>query len=373
MIQGRCYRRDVSYSAGLPGLAAAMAAALTISGCSGSAGGPTGAPTAGETSSIVTSTTKIASAGVLGNQRRPDESCAPEPARLDPEPPPPLQHAAGQTAVVGDPQRIVALAGEELDALCALGLQPRIVAAALPDGSDTQPSYLGTVVHNLPAVGTRSAPDMAAIAAIKPDLILGSQALTPDAFGALSAIAPTVFTAAPGARWQDNLRLVGAATGRGGAAADLIAGFDARAKEAGEANDATHFQASIVQLTDSVLRVWGADNFPASVLANVGVDRPVAQRFTDKPYLEIGIADADLAHSPDFSPADGDIVYMSFASASARGRAPALLNSDAWRKLSANRDNRVFIVNNEVWQNGQGLIAARGIIDDLRWLNAPIN
>ena len=104
------------------------------------------------------------------------------------------------------------------------------------------------------------------------------------------------------------------------------------------------------------------------MLAAVGVDRPAAQRFTDQAYLEIGITgDAD------FSAADGDIVYMSFASPAAKDRAPALLESEAWRKLSANRDNRVFIVNNEVWQTGQGLIAARGIVDDLRWLNAPIN
>lgn len=50
-----------------------------------------------------------------------------------------------------------------------------------------------------------------------------------------------------------------------------------------------------------------------------------------------------------------------------------MLDSPAWRKLSANRDNRVFVVNNEIWQTGRGLVAARGIIDDLRWLNAPIN
>ena len=121
------------------------------------------------------------------------------------------------------------------------------------------------------------------------------------------------------------------------------------------------------------MRVWGTDNFPASVLSAVGVDRPAAQRFTDKPYLEIGITDAELAKSPDFSAADGDIVYMSFASQAAKDRAPRILDSDAWRALSANRDNRVFVVNNEVWQTGQGLIAARGIVEDLRWLNAPIN
>ena len=129
----------------------------------------------------------------------------------------------------------------------------------------------------------------------------------------------------------------------------------------------------MVQLTESALRVWGAENFPASVLLAVGVDRPPAQRFTDKPYLEIGITDADLARTPDLSAADGDIVYLSFASAAAKDRAGTILDGQAWRRLSTKRDNRVFVVNNEVWQSGQGLIAARGIIEDLRWLNAPIN
>jgi iron complex transport system substrate-binding protein len=33
----------------------------------------------------------------------------------------------------------------------------------------------------------------------------------------------------------------------------------------------------------------------------------------------------------------------------------------------------VFIVNNEVWQSGEGIVAARGILDDLGVVNAPIN
>ena len=128
-----------------------------------------------------------------------------------------------------------------------------------------------------------------------------------------------------------------------------------------------------MQFTDNTMRVYGADNFPASVLTAVGVDRPAAQRFTDKPYVEIGSTDADLANNADFSAADGDIVYVSFASPAAKDRAPTMLDSDAWRRLSANRDNRVFVVNNEVWQTGEGVVAARGIVDDLRWVNAPIN
>ena len=271
-----------------------------------------------------------------------------------------------------DAQRIVVLSGDQLDALCALGLQTRIVAAALPDDSSSQPSYLGTVIHDLHRAGTRSDPDLSVIRAANPDLILGSQALTPELYPALTAIAPTVFTGAPGAAWQDDLRLVGAATARGGAANALVDDFTAFAARAGADNDAAHFQASVVQLTENTMRVYGSDTFPGSVLTDVGVDRPASQRFTDKPYVEIGTSETELAKA-DFSAADADIVYVSFASPAAKDIAPEILMSGAWRKLSANRDNRVFIVNNEVWQTGEGIVAARGIVADLKWLNAPIN
>ncbi|WP_424076772.1 iron-siderophore ABC transporter substrate-binding protein [Mycobacterium sp.] len=359
---------------------ATMAAAIAITAvlCGGcSSGAPGGAPSA-TTPFAITSTTQIAGAGVLGNQRRPDESCAAQPAEPDPGPPTRTAHnAAGvQPDVVqvhADPQRIVVLSGDQLDALCALGLQSRIVAAALPDGSSTQPSYLGTVVHRLPGVGTRSSPDVAAIGAAKPDLILGSQALTPKLYSALTAIAPTVFTAAPGAAWRDNLSRVGEATGRPEAAEGVIDDFTKKAHDDGAAHDAAHFQASIVQFTENTIRVYGAENFPASVLTAVGVDRPAAQRFTGKPYIEIGSTDADLAGNPDFSAADADLVYVSFASPAAKDRAATILDSNPWRKLSATRENRVFVVNNEIWQTGEGVVAARGVVDDLRWVNAPIN
>ena len=346
--------------------------ATVLGGCGGELGG--GTPSADNEPTVITSTTRIAGAGVLGNQRRPDESCAPAPAPVDPgEGDREIRHAAGTTVLRAEPQKIVVLAGDQLDALCALGLQSRIVGAALPDGSDRQPSYLGTVIHELPAVGTRSDPDLDAIRAAQPDLILGSEALTPDAYRELDAIAPTVFTGPPGARWEDNLRTVGAATWRAGAANGLVDDFDAAATKTGAENDAVHFQASIVQLTDTTMRVFGANNFPASVLADVGVDRPASQRFTDKPYVEVGTTPEDLRNNPDFSIADGDIVYLSFASQAAKDRAPEVMGSDAWKKLSANRDDRVFVVNNEVWQTGEGIVAARGILEDLRWINAPIN
>lgn len=355
-------------------VAIATAAVLTCGGCGSGQSGSHGP----SSRSLVTPTTQIAGAGVLGNDRKPDEACARDAAPADSGPATrPARNAAGVTPdsvqVPAEAQRIVVLSGDQLDALCALGLQSRVVAAALPDDSSSQPSYLGGAVHALPGVGVRSNPDVRGIAALHPDLILGSVALTPKTYPKLAAIAPTVFTAAPGAAWQDNLRIVGAATARSGAVDGLISGFTQRANQIGASHDAAHFQASVVQLTDKSLRIYGANNFPASVLGAVGVDRPASQRFTDKPYIEVGATDADLAKAPDFSAADADVIYMSCASRAAADRAATILDSDAWRKLSANRDNRVYIVNDEIWQTGEGVIAARGIVDDLRLVNAAIN
>lgn len=348
-------------------LAAGVAASFTLlTACGAAETAPTSDPGA-----PITSTTRIASAGVLGNHRKPDESCAPEPVPAQsPDAPRRVRNAAGEgvaqdTELRGDPQRIVALSVSELDALCALGLQGRVVGTTVP-----QPSYLGTVLHDAAGFGPRDTPDLDAIRAAAPDLILGSVTATPGSFAALTAIAPTVFTGG-GTGWQETLRAVAAASGRPGAADAVLRNFERDAREAGERTDATHFQASVVQFTETTMRVYGAANFPATVLSAVGVDRPAAQRFTDVPYTEVSIA--DLSADTDLSAADGDIIYLSFETAEAKERATAVLNSDAWRKLSANRDDRVFAVNNEVWQTGQGVVAARGIIEDLRWLNAPIN
>jgi iron complex transport system substrate-binding protein len=95
--------------------------------------------------SLVTPTTQIAGAGVLGNDRRPDDSCGRDAAEADSGASKRRVHnAAGVepdvVQVPADPQRIVALSGDQLDALCALGLQSRVVAAALPDGSAGQPA-----------------------------------------------------------------------------------------------------------------------------------------------------------------------------------------------------------------------------------------
>ena len=302
---------------------------------------------------------------MLGNQRRPDESCAPNPSPVDPGEARSwtVRHAAGSTVVPAEPQKIVVLSGDQLDALCALGLQSRIVAAALPDGSDSQPSYLGTVVHDLPAVGTRSEPDLEAIRAAEPDLILGSEALTPDAYPELSAIAPTVFTGAAG-------RGLGGqpAHGRRGDLAGRRRQRVDRRLHRGRGQDRRRQRRRALPGVGRAVHRHHHAGIRARQLPRQRAGRLsawIALRHNALPIsrmIEVGTTEEDLDNSPDFSIADGDIVYVSFASPAAKDRAGDVMGSDAWKKLSANKDNRVFVVNNEVWQTGEGIVAARGML-----------
>ena len=167
-----------------PGVIAAAAALLTavvvtaLGGC-GNLGA--GSPPPANEPTVITSTTKIAGAGVLGNQRRPDDSCAPDPLPVDP--------GDARRDRSATPQARPSCARSRNESWCSPVTSSTRCARWVcshasspprcPTAPTSQPSYLGTVVHDLPAVGTRSEPDLDAIRAAKPDLILGSEALTP--------------------------------------------------------------------------------------------------------------------------------------------------------------------------------------------------
>ena len=76
----------------------------------------------------------------------------------------------GKTEVPETPQRVVVLEPLELDTAIALGITP--VGAAVANNVTGIPEYLG--VDGIKPVGTVSEPNIEAIAALEPDLILGT-------------------------------------------------------------------------------------------------------------------------------------------------------------------------------------------------------
>ncbi|OZD09403.1 transporter [Rhodococcus sp. 06-235-1A] len=332
--------------------AACLAAAVTLVGCSDS-------EAQDDASTIVRSTTNIAGAGVVGNNRDTVGLC-PALAPLDRTgvegDTRPVGHAEGISAIPADPQRIVVLDAAGLDASCAVGIWERVVGAATLDpdfrGDGDQPLYLGTGLASVPSVGPVGAPDMDAISALDPDLILGADSLGPDAYDSLTAIAPTVFTTT-GQGWKDTFLQSTAALGRGQSGFDALASFSADAERVGREIDAAQTQASVLRFDADSIEVDGPDSFAGQVLSEVGVGRPQSQR------------DADFSVEPDnLAPVEGDIVYVRFAGPDGETFGREVMDSDAWHALGSVTDGRVFAVNDTVW-SGSGVVAARAVLADL--------
>lgn len=334
-------------------LALAVVCAAVLAGCS-----DTPAVT-DNASTIVRSTTNVAGAGVVGNNRDTVGLCR-EIAPVDPTGVEgtvrPVGHAEGISDVPADPMRIVVLDPAALDASCAVGVWERVVGAPTLDpdfrGDGDQELYLGTGISEIPSVGSVGAPDIDAISGLDPDVIIGADSLGSDAYDALSAIAPTVFTTSDDG-WKGTFLQSSAALGRGQTAFDELARFSADAEQVGRDVSAAQTQASIVRFAPDSIVTDGPDTFAGQVLDEIGVRRPIPQQ-----------TESVTIPADDLVDAEGDIVYVRFDGDDGETFGTSVMTSEAWEDLGAAKDGRIFAVNDTVW-SGSGVVAARAILADV--------
>ncbi|MBB5911822.1 iron complex transport system substrate-binding protein [Nocardia transvalensis] len=324
---------------------AAVAALTLVAGCGQSAD---------DEASIVRTTTNIGGAAVVGIERDTRTACALPSAPDQPSGTRTVQQPAGTVQVPADPQRIVVLDTAALDAVCGVGLWERVVGAATMAGPTPQPAYMGTGVQKIPSVGGIGAPDIAAITALHPDLIIGAPG--EGDFGALSGVAPTV-QVGPGS-WQSVFSSYAEAMGRSKAGAKAIEDYRTAARDTGNAVAANLSQASVIRFTADDIQVQGTDSFAGQVLADTGVQRPGAQR-----GASFGVG--SLSSEGDRDKLEGDIIYLMFDGPDGESHGKKAMDGKDWEKLSAVIDRREFAVEDPIW-HGTGITAARAILTDLQ-------
>ncbi|MFC7574526.1 ABC transporter substrate-binding protein [Klenkia terrae] len=139
-------------------------------------------------------------------------------------------HALGTTEVTGTPERVVVLDSGELDAVTSLGVVP--VGTVETEGLlDELAATHDFDAADVEVVGTIAEPDLEAVAALAPDLILTNAIRHADLYDQLSALAPTVMSAELGAVWQENFLLSAEAMGMTEQAEEQLADYDARVEE----------------------------------------------------------------------------------------------------------------------------------------------
>ncbi|MTE13130.1 ABC transporter substrate-binding protein [Nocardia aurantiaca] len=306
--------------------------------------------------SIVRTTTNIAGAGVVGIERDTTKAC-PLPSTPDSAAgTKTVAHASGTSEVPADPRRIVVLSTPALDAACALGLWERVVGAATIAGTTPQPSYLGTGIAAIPAVGMVGSPDPAKIAELKPDLIIGP-AGDGSHYDALKAIAPTVLVGEENG-WQATFTGFAEAMNRKTAGAKALDDYRAAAKDAGIAANAALTQASVIRFEPKTIQVQGGNSFAAQVLGDAGVQRPGPQRGDSFDVTS-------LSTQADRNRIEGDLIFLMFDGTDGLDYGKSIMKGGDWKQLAAVSDRREFAVDDAIW-HGSGITAARALLDDVR-------
>lgn len=267
-----------------------------------------------------------------------------------------VSHAMGTTEVPASPSRVVVLETGELDAVLALGITPVGATSAFADG--TLPTYLAERTQDVEIVGTIAEPNLEAIAALQPDLILSNKLSHEDIYTDLSGIAATVFAESVGVAWKDTVRTVGEALGRPTDAERILADYLAKAQQTGQAfGDPAETSVSMVRFTSDQIRLYGEGSFIGTILSDAGFSRPPSQQI-DETLMEVsreqlGLADADLLFYSSFGPEGAEAAASVFA-------------GPLWRQLPVVAAGRAHQVSDDIWYLGIGPVAANLVLDELR-------
>lgn len=270
-----------------------------------------------------------------------------------------ITHAMGATEVPVNPQRVVVLDTDKVDTALSLGIVP--VGAARAGEATGWPSYFGDKVAGIEEVGVLTEPDLEAISALHPDLVLGSRFRQEKFYDELSKIAPTVFTEQVGITWKENFLLDGRALGKEQQARDLLDAYETRAEELGaKIGDPAAKKISIVRFMPAEIRVYGPESFCGIVLGDVGLGRTERQTLAGKQDKRF-----DRVSPERVGEADGDVIFVSAYGEKAAAEQEKVTGGPLWQSLSAVRTGNAHVVADETWMLGIGVTAAGKILDDL--------
>ncbi|ROT28197.1 ABC transporter substrate-binding protein [Micromonospora sp. HM5-17] len=271
-----------------------------------------------------------------------------------------ITHAMGTTRVPAHPRRVVVLDTDKIDTALSLGVTP--VGAAKAAESEGFPTYFGADrVAAIAPVGLLTEPDLEAISALQPDLILGSKFRQEKFYDELSAIAPTVFTERVGITWKENFLLDGQALGKEQEAKELLAAYEKRAREIGaKIGNPGERKISVVRFRPTEIRVYGPESFCGIVLGDVGLGRPERQLLANKADKRF-----DAVSPERISEVDGDVIFVTAFGAKAEAERSKVTGGSLWKNLSAVKAGRAYPVSDEIWMLGIGVTAAGKILDDI--------
>ena len=269
-----------------------------------------------------------------------------------------VQHEIGEACIPLVPQRVVVL-GSGLDTVLSLGVKP----VGSNEVGWQERYYPENKAAGIVSVGTPGMPNLEAIAALQPDLILGTM-WNRERYELLSQIAPTVlYELRSGDSWKKLLNNYAEALGKTVKAEQILADYYARIEEfqtkMGDRLQQT--EVSIVGLSPDGISIYLEDSSSGAVVADVGLSRPSHQAKIEGQGVISPQISKELIHQ-----ADGDVIFIWAGGVNDQEAQTALkeLKADPlWSELNAVQQGKVYEVS--AYWNGIGPNVANLILDDL--------
>lgn len=237
--------------------------------------------------------------------------------------------------VVYPTKKIVTASLEAMEDAVALGVEP---IGAITVGDDF-PSYLkdrlGADVAN---VGNKFGPDVEAVTALAPDVILGSTKFDDAVTASLTKIAPTINVSHQSTNWEANLRLMGQLAGKTEEAEQKITDYQADLTAFKEDHpDTTDQKAVMIRIRDGELCVYGENvYYNPTIYGDLGFQVPE----------ELNEIEAQTTISVEqFAKWDVDLVFVQFSDEENAGNLDfldSLKENAIWKSIPAIADNHVY-------------------------------
>lgn len=278
-----------------------------------------------------------------------------------------LKHKYGELTLDKPAVRVVALEWTLTEDLVALGVQP--VGSADNENYKLWVSPEAALDSSVTDVGMRWEPNLEAIAALKPDLILSNSDNNAAIYEQLKAIAPTMefnFYEGDGYNYDrmvDVFNEIAKAVGKTDEAAKVISDLDqhyieAKQKLADAGKSDLHYvltQAFTVQ-NAATLRLFADNSVVAGTLAKIGM----INDWKAEKHEAYGFDTKGIEALPAVQ--DSNFIYITQKDDDVFGK--AMKDNSVWKELNFVKENRLYALDGTSWTFG-GPISSKVLVDQV--------
>jgi iron complex transport system substrate-binding protein len=265
----------------------------------------------------------------------------------------------GSTTIKGTPERVVILTNEGTEALLAMGVTP--VGAVQSFTGDPWYDHIANQLKDTQVVGVESEVNVEAIAALKPDLIIGNKMRQEKIYDQLNAIAPTVFAETLRGDWKVNFELYAKALNKETEGKEVLDKYEARIADLKEQlGDKLAMKVSMVRFMAGEVRIYHKDTFSGVILGDLGFARPESQNVDD--FAERNVTKERIPAM------EGDILFY-FTYETGDGKGSELekewIADPLFKNLEVAKKGEVHKVSDTTWNTAGGVLAANLMLDDI--------